>query len=146
MVTEGHSYSAVAESALELRLPGKGSDSASANSSHLGTNSSLSQTSSQELHAVQSTDMDSMNPKGGWPSQDESGGLSLSGENSYLEKEPLSAAMEEGSQESLGPEDEEGQGQEMGGEDTLEETIQVCYYVDGVLGVVSGCGFPSGCQ
>ena len=131
MVTEGHSYSAVAESTLELRLPGKGADSANANSSHshLGTNSSLSQTSSQELHTVQGTDMDSMNPKGGWPSQEESG-LSLSGgENSYLEKGQVSATLEEGSQESLGPEDEEREGQEGQEEVDLvgEETVQVCW-------------------
>jgi hypothetical protein len=100
MVREGHSYSAVAENALELRLPGKGSDSASGNSSsHLGTNSSLSQASSQELHAVQSMDMDS--PKGGWPSPDESG-VCLSGD---MDKEQLSA-------ESLGGDDEETEGQE----------------------------------
>lgn len=129
MVTEGHSYSAVAESASELRLPGKGSDSAGINSSHshLGTNSSsLSQTSSQELHAVQGTDMDSANPKRGWSSQEESGLLSLSGENSYLEKGQVSATLEEGSQESLGPEEEEREGQQM--DLVVEEgTVQVCW-------------------
>lgn len=122
MVTEGRSYSAVAENALELRLPGKGSDSASANSSHsqMGTNSSsLSETdgsSSQEFHAVHSADMDSTNPKGGWTSQDEC----LSGENSYLEK---------------GHEEEE----EREGED---ETVQVCGRH--VQGVASEYGFFSG--
>lgn len=136
MVTEGHSYSAVAEHALEPRPPGKGgSDPASGNSSHSqpGTNSSLSGNSSQEMHTVHTTDMDSMNPKGGWTSQ-ESSGLSLSGDNSYLEKGPLSAAaleegsQEEGSQESLGQatmEEDEGEGEEMKVEDRLQETIQV---------------------
>lgn len=141
MVSEGRSYSAVAETALEQRPSGKGgSDPVHSSQSQQGTNSSLSGSSSQDSHIVHTSDMDSMNPKGGWTSQEESG-LSLSGENSYLEKGPLSTApeegsqgplstaLEEGSQESLNQatvEDEEGEGQEMEGEDRLQDTIQVC--------------------
>lgn len=134
MVTEGHSYSAVAENSLELRLAAaKGSDSTSSQSQ---VGSSLSETdgsSSQEFHQVHTLDVD--NPRGAWTSQSqEEPGLSLSGENSFVEKgPPLCGALEEGSQESLGQatvEEEEGKEEEEEGqreepeEELLETTLE----------------------
>lgn len=91
-LTERHSYSAAVNTPeLRLAAAAKASDLASTNSSSQsqggGTNSSLSQTygsSSQEFHQVHSADMDSMNTRSGWTSQESA--LGLSEENSFVEK------------------------------------------------------------
>lgn len=134
--TQSHpqSYSAVVNTP-ELR---QGASSGSAGSSKVpssdytgtnssqsqgGTNSALSQTdgsSSQEYHQVHSADMDSMNVRGGWTSQEESA-LSLSEENSGWP--PVCEVLDECSQESAGQEVPAGVEQEVG---PSVSTEQVC--------------------
>ena len=144
MVTEGQSYSSVAESNTESKLAAKGSDSHGTNSSQGGTSSSLSQTdggSSQECQLTPSADMDCMNARGG-ASQEYA--VSLSGEANSVEK---NSVLEEGSQESLGQtvaeeEEEEEEGGGGGGGQEREEEDEVT----GQLVVLWSLNvFPTGC-